>query len=302
MIESRPEKVMAGVVVEISSRRFQVPFECPCCGAVPDSELAVAVARSNEHVVSPDSARHLEFPYCARCVSHVMTWDLAGVVSAALMLAGILASLALVFANHVVTGVGFFLLMFGVASAQLAWRRRRARAACSAACAAPGCAVAYLGWSGTTSSFVCRSPTYTARFAEHNLPALANVSPQLAHLLEGLRVARLAVPTPAATSLAPSLDARGWLAQIEHAPTRVARRHHLRAALQLVHDPAAQQDLLAAATRADLAPVLARLDRLTVAARRAYVETQMAAVRADNLPAELEQAELELLKAQLQAT
>lgn len=296
-----PVTVPAEVIVEVASRRFHVPFECPCCGAVPEAELAVPIARAEGREVAEDSARHLDFPYCARCVSHVMRWELAGVVSAALMLAGILASIALVFAKHYLTGVAVFFAVFAIAWAQLVWRRRRARAACSAACASPDLAVAYLGWSGATSGFSFRSPTYTARFAEHNLSSLANISEHLGRLLEGLRIARLAVPTPAATSIAPELDARGWLAKVEGAPTRVARRHHLRVALELVRDPNEQQRLLEAATRAELAPVLARLARLRSSARRAYVEEQIAAVRADNLPVELEKAELALLQAQLHA-
>jgi hypothetical protein len=296
---ARSVAVPAAVTVEVASRRFDMPFECPCCGAIPEAELAVPVTRVEGREVAVDSARYLEFPYCARCVSHVTRWEAAGVVSTALMLAGILASLALLFAARYALGAGTFFAAFGVASAQLAWGRRRARRSCSVACASPDLAVSYAGWSGATSSFAFRSPTYTARFAEHNLSSLVNVSEHLGRLLEGLRIARLAVPTPAATSISPELDVGGWIAKIESAPTRVARRHHLRTALALVREPSEQQRLLEAASRAELAPVLARLSRLRVGARRVVVEETMAAVRADNLPAELEQAELELLRAQL---
>lgn len=300
MSESKRAEAPAGVVVEVSSRRFDVPFECPCCGAEPDAEMAVPLARMAGHAASADSARELDFPYCERCLEHLTRWEAAGLVSAAVMLSGIVASVALAIAGQLLIGALVFVAAFVIASLQVTRRRRRARAACRPSCAGPGLAVAYFGWSGNTSAFSFRSPTYTARFAEHNAALLANQRAELRRLLEGHRVARLAVPTPAtAAPVPPPPDVRGWIARIEGATTRAARRHHVRLALGLLHDPADQQALVDAASRVDLAPALARLAQLRSAGRRDYVEQQMAAVRADNLPAPLQQAELALLETQL---
>ena len=40
--------------VEIASRRFALPFQCPCCGAAPDTELTVPVTRIKGRPVAED--------------------------------------------------------------------------------------------------------------------------------------------------------------------------------------------------------------------------------------------------------
>ncbi len=288
-----------GPAVEIASRRFALPLQCPCCGAAPDAELDVPVTRIKGREVSPTSARKLAFPYCHRCLAHVTRWQGAGVVSAGITLAGIIAGVGIALVAHVLAGLVMIVAAAAIAYGLVTHRRAQAAALCSPACPSADIAVTYFGWSGSTSAFAFRSLTYTARFAEDNTPTLANVSPVLRRLLEGHRVARLAVPTPAATmTVPPPRTAREWLTRIEGAPTRIARRHDLDNALELIQEPAERQELLGAATRAELAPVRHKLERLAGAARAHCLDEAIAELAADNVPAELQKlvlAELEAL-------
>lgn len=209
------------MIVEVSARTFAVPFECPCCGAVPDAELAIPLTRTGRRVqrdtkrsidersesrgwgptgsargagVSP---RSIDVPYCQRCVEHVELWSSAGVRSAAVIVAGLVAAVIVAIATRLVIGAIAFL-----AAAAFAWslataRRAAAHAGCSPGCAAPEAALAYLGWSGTASALSFESPTYAARFAEENAAHLVQMNDRLRKLLDGYRIARLAVPTPA---------------------------------------------------------------------------------------------------------
>ena len=69
---------MSGVVIEVSARKFSIPFECPCCGAAADADLWVAATRTGKGAAR-ETTRGLDFPYCARCIAHVAAWESAGV-------------------------------------------------------------------------------------------------------------------------------------------------------------------------------------------------------------------------------
>ena len=287
-----------GPVVEIASRRFALPFQCPCCGAAPDAELTVPVTKHKGRAVAEDTARGLDFPYCRRCLAHVQSWQGAGVVSAGITLAGIAIGASIALLVHVIAGLLMILAAIAVAYGLLTNRRAQATAQCSPACPSADTAVTYFGWSGSSSSFAFRSPTYTARFAEDNTTKLVNASSGLRRLLEGHRVARLAVPTPASTmTVPPPRTGPEWLARIESSPTRIARRHDLSNALELIQDSTERKELLVAATRAELAAVRAKLARLSGPARASYLEQAIAAVAVDNIPPELQRAVLAELEA-----
>jgi len=292
-----------GPVVEVSSRRFVVPFQCPCCGAAPDAELAVPVTKTKGRDVSPSSAQELEFPYCKRCLAHVTAWQGAGLVSTGITLAGLVAGVAIALLVHVIAGILIVVAVMVIAYALVTNRRAQAQAMCSHACPGADTAVTYLGWSGNTSAFAFRSPTYTARFAEDNTPKLTNVSSALRRLLEGHRVARLAVPTPAASMTVPPPNTTSeWLARLERAPTRIARRHDFENAYELTSDPAGRKQLLAAATSAEIANVRRSLEKVNADSRGPIVTAAIARYAADNLPVELQKsvlAELEVLGRQL---
>jgi len=71
-MHSKPDSL--ATVVEVTSRTFALPSDCPCCGATPDSELLVALARSARDRAAPDSARSIDVPYCRTCVEHAAMW------------------------------------------------------------------------------------------------------------------------------------------------------------------------------------------------------------------------------------
>lgn len=295
---------MSGVTVEISTRTFAIPYECPCCGAAPDGEITVALPRAVASRAADDIARTLAFPYCRPCLEHANAWSDAGTTASAIVLAGIAAGVVAGIAARLAFGFAVIACAIPLAMAVGGSRRSRARAGCGPACASPGPAVAYLGGSGSARTFAFESPTYTARFAEQNADRLSNPSAQLRALLEGHRVARLVVPTPAApvTVISPPPTVADWIARLEAAPGRVARRNTLARALDVAHELADRHRLLASACQLELADLLARLDdRSSVAARRGQLEAAIAEVRADNLADELRDAMLRELEACVRA-
>jgi hypothetical protein len=218
------------------------------------------------------------------------------------MVAGIVAAVVISLATRLVIGA------IAIAAAALfAWslgsaRRSAVRASLGRSCASPDKALAYLGWSGSTSAFSFVSPTYTARFAEHNERHLVHVNEQLRKLLEGHRIARLAVPTPAAPQLVvpPPASVSDWIARIEHSRSTVERRNTLRRALDAALDDGERAQLLEAASRIELAPVLGKIDSLSsFGAKKHELQRAIEEVRADNIPEELQAAEVQQLESKL---
>jgi hypothetical protein len=284
---------MAAVTIELAARRFTLPFECPCCGAPPDTELRIAAQATGQS---------LAIPYCARCAAHVREWDASGVASAGLTVLAIAAAIVAAFAATFLIAVAIFAVVTSLAWVLRSSRRAAAKAACGASWASPGLALSYHGGSGTTSGFACASPTYAARFAEANGELLANVTPQLRKLIDGYHKARLAVPTPAVAAgvAPPPLGAREWMARLETTQGTVARRIALERALEMIEDPPSRRELIQTVARIELAPLLGRLQRRSsAAAKRALLAAAIEQIRADNIPAELEAAELEKLEARL---
>lgn len=281
---------MPAIVVELAARKFALPYECPCCGAPPDTEVSVRAKATGQA---------LEFPYCLRCVAHVRKWEASGIASSGVMVLAILAALVLAVKTTILIGIAAF-----VVASSLAWwlrtaRRAAARALCGASCAAPGLALAYLGWTGTTSMFSFASPTFAARFAEANPTLLANETAQLRKLLDGYKQARLAVPTPAVAAgvAPPPLTPGEWQARIESAKGVVARRIALVRALEMIEEPQARRELIQTAAGIELAPVLDKLHRVSSpSAKRALLAAAIEEVAADNIPDELQKAMLEKLE------
>lgn len=286
---------MSQVAVEICSRRFSFPLECPCCGALPDAELAIPF-RPGRREMAEDTARELLFPYCRRCVAHVEAWDGGSMTAAGLTLLAIVAGLLLGWSAGWLAGVTVFVL--GAVAAHLVGRRLHARAAtrCNAACACGGRAVDYLGWSGSTSTFSFASPSYTARFAELNVDSLVSVTPGLRRLLEANAHARRLAPTPAiAAPIPPSaLDPHAWLEHLACQPSRVLRRVALTRALAALGFPEHRALVIAYACATELAPLLERTSRR-------HLENAVERVRSDNLPPPLASAMLAELERQLLA-
>jgi hypothetical protein len=280
------------VLVELAARRFTIPFECPCCGAQPDTEMPIHLTRVPGRRVAGETARELMFPYCQRCVAHVTAWDAAAAVPAVVALVGIIAGIGLAIADSVVPGLVVLALSAPVAFIAFRVRRAKARAGMGPSCASPTRALDYLGWSGVESGFELESHTYAARLAEQNQGLVANPSPQLTRLLEGHRIARLAVPTPATAiqHVPPPATLADWIARIEAARGAVARRNVVSRALDGLHEDRERQDMLAAATRLEIAPILAEIEGLPGPIAKNRLAKEIEAVRADNIPEELQAA------------
>jgi hypothetical protein len=277
---------MSGLTVQVSARRFTIPFECPCCGAPPDTELRVP--RQRCAMAAPDSASGLDVPYCSRCTRHAEAWDHAGVGSAAVLVLGVIVFVvvSLVLAKPLF-GLLALVASIPVALAVAGARRKNAKAQCSESCAGPGMALHYLGWNGTLTSISFDSLTYAARFAEQNTGAVLE-TPQLRKLLDAHRIARLQVPTPAAAvSISAAPTPAEWRRKIEEAKGPVARRTALVRALDAVTEPAARKDLIRAAAEREVAGV---------GKARAEVEAAIVEARADNIPEELQTAMVEMLE------
>ncbi|HTL37087.1 MAG TPA: hypothetical protein VL326_28325 [Kofleriaceae bacterium] len=283
---------MRGVIVEVSSRKYGVPYECPCCGAAPDGEMRV-----------PSETGHaLDAPYCKKCIGHVEAWEWAGIRAMGIAVGGLVAA--------IVTGllasytVGAIVLVAAIAAAAFlrSSGKAKARAACGASCASPALALHYRGWNGTTHSFTFDSPTFAARFAEQNASILANESPQLRKLLDGYKKARLAVPTPAVAAgvAPPPLTARDWIARIESTDGKIARRVALGRALEMIDQPQPRRELVQTAARLELAPMLDKLQRQSSpAAKKALLTSYLEQLRSENISDELEAAMTTALEARV---
>src|ERR1041385_7346765 len=164
---------MRGVVVEIRSRKFGIPYECPCCGAAPDGEMRVPA----------ETGHAFDSPYCKKCIARVDAWDWSGIRGTGVAVGGIVVGIVLALAVSFL--VGGIVIVVGIAAGAVlrSAGKAKAKASCVESCASPGVALAYRGWNGTTNSFTFESPTFAARFAEQNMAILAEPSPQLRKLL-----------------------------------------------------------------------------------------------------------------------
>ena len=284
---------MAGIVVEVSARRFAVPFECPCCGAVPDTELLVPLTPDPGRPAAPETAHALGFPYCKRCMAHAAQWDSVKNIETAIKVLGLLAGIALGLTVHWAVGLGAFVV--AVASSVVIGRgsRTKVKAACGESCASPAMALQYLGWSGNASAFRFESHVYAARFAEQNTTRLANVDPVLRKVLEGHKLARLAVPTPAAAirTIPATATVADWLDRIQSAPGRVARLDWLARSLDAFSGAEDRRTLIEAAAKLELAGI--------PDAQPQTIQNAIVATRADNIPEELRDEVVRQLEAKL---
>jgi len=285
--------------VEIASRRFTVPLDCPCCGATPDTEIVVAIARSSHDRAHAESARGIDFPYCRHCVDHVGRWESAGVMSAGLIVIGLVAGAAVAAVSSVAIGVTAAAAGIVFAAVIATSRRAQARRAMRESCSSPGRAIAYLGWSGSASGFRFESISYAAKFAEQNSEKLVE-DPAIRKLLERYKLARIAVPTPAtAVAIPPPLDVADWIAKIAQTPGRVARRGAFARALEAFRETRERDLVVRAVAAIELAALLAPLEQLGTADKRRHLRTTIEQVRYDNIPDELQQEMLRDLEDRL---
>lgn len=281
------------ILVEVSARRFAVPYECPCCGAVPDGELTVPLTPTRERPASPETAHALGFPYCRRCITHVTRWDSVRVLETGIKVLGLIAGIVLGLAIHWAAGVGAFAAAVALSVVVGRAQRAKVKADCRESCAGPSMAVHYLGWTGNASAFRFDSHVYAARFAEQNTQKLVNVDPVLRKVIEGHKLARLSIPTPAAAirTLPAAATVADWIDRMQSAPGRVARLDWLARSLDAFTEPADRGRLIEAAAKLELA-ALGELDARGT-------QKAIVAFRADNIPEELRDELVRQLEAKL---
>jgi len=220
------------------------------------------------------------------------------VLSAGLGVLGIAAGAGIAIASSGVVGgaviVAGLLVGFALAGA----RRSQARHACRESCSCPQRAVAYLGWNGSSTALAFESKSYAAKFAEQNTGKLVE-DPRVRTLLERYKLARIAVPTPAAAvqTIPPPPDAAEWMARLASTPGRVARRAALARALDVLAEPRERDQVIRAVAAIELAALMAPIEKLVGPMRGKALELALAHVRADNLPDELRAALLRDLEA-----
>ena len=286
------------IEVTVASRLYAVPLECPCCGAQPDTEVTVPIARSARAHAAADSAHAAAFPYCRSCVDHAQRWESAGLLSAGLIVVGVVASAVIGGVEGVPLGVATAVVVITIAAALAAARRRQARRAMRESCSAPSKAVEFLGWSGTASSFRFESITYAAKFAEQNADRLVENS-HVRKLLDRYKLARIAVPTPAAAmaTLPPPPDVSAWIERIAKTRGRVARRTAVTHALDALHEPGEREQLVTAIAAKEVAALLDQVEGLTPAERKVRLSKLVEWVRRDNIPEPLQREMMRALEA-----
>jgi len=282
---------MVGVVVEVASQRFEIPFECPCCGATPTAEVPM---------VAKASGPSLLFPYCKRCVDHARRFEYARMSSTLVMLLAIVFGATIAVAFDILAGLAIFAVGAATAWWFRLWRMKAAVVQRGPSCASTEIAVTFHGWTGTTSAFTFESPTFAARFADQNKSLLANQTPQLQRLVDGYHKARLAVPTPAvaAGTAPPPLDHAGWMKRVESTEGTLARRVQLQRALEMTELPSQRRDLVQLVARAELERVTSRLAQLSSTSdKQRLIDQTLDEIRADNIFDELQAAEIAELEA-----
>jgi hypothetical protein len=295
--------------VYVSARGLTIPQHCVCCGGAPQVEYAAAHTRTSGSRVVRTDTRGWAFPYCTRCVGHAHDRFQAKKYLRWGFIAGLVLGLVVAFGTANFAAALATWLLCAVAGAAAATHfRSRAKARCSPDCSTASIAVEYLGWNGTVQGFRFWSHWYAERFALANARVLVNVSPQLRQLLSATPATPPAPTAPSAAAVAdraPSSDQHGaleWIERIESFKGTVARRNALQRALQETPNPEDRLMIMRAASKIEVAAVMAKVDSLaTDAAKRRHIQNAIAELAADDVPDEMQTEERRQLEEALAA-
>jgi len=170
--------------VDVSGFRFAFPNECACCGATPDSVLAVSATRSRGNRVVHTETKQWEVPYCGRCIEHIRAIHAAHSLAKLLSFLSLLAGGIVGFAVSPFFGVSVGILALFGTVVLLSKQAGHIRAECGAySCVDAKEAIAYLGWQGTLHRFEISSQRFACHFMKANQSKLVNVSPEARRLL-----------------------------------------------------------------------------------------------------------------------
>jgi hypothetical protein len=171
--------------IDASGHNFVFPHKCACCGGAADTELGASATKSSGKRVVHTKTNVWDFPYCSRCVGHVMSAEGTRTVALILGIVSVSFGLFLGFVASATSGVMIGTL--AIVGTGFIYRRgmAKARARCGADCVCVGRAMAYLGWYGTLHQFEVSSPQYAHDFMKSNQSKLVNLSVQAKNLLAG---------------------------------------------------------------------------------------------------------------------
>lgn len=170
--------------VEVSGRQFSFPPQCACCGGAPQGVLTAAASKSRGKKKITTTTMQWDFPYCARCLSHVAAIRGAN----ALLMGGIGASLLMGFVLWFAVALWFGLLVVlgGIGGSIFFSQEATKRAALlkTPSCACLDAAVALHEFDGSRQAFEIASPVYALAFMQGNARKLVNVAGQARQLWE----------------------------------------------------------------------------------------------------------------------
>ena len=309
--------------IELSAKIVTIPQQCVCCRRAPDTRVPLT-ARGKTWGI----------PYCNACLRHVALAKAIDAPLVYLLAIGVVCGGGLVLAIPaldvheavLVTLGGVVLLGCSALGFVLrSGRRNAAGAACSGECASMGFAAMYLGWRGTIESFYFANRGYAAEFMKANESKLINLSPsarQLWHAVaeeaqradaETRRLTAEALEVRLAANAAAMVKSRAetadlllraqdqwlpvWVAKIGVAKGPAGRRAALSAALAAISRPDLRNRLMVEAGRIEVDAALEKADALkTPAAKLRTLEAALEAIRADDVPDELQAQQIRWLE------
>jgi len=300
-----PSDWWAGMQVEVSARKLDVPPVCACCCEAATDQLPVSSSRTKGKRVVRTETVVWHFPYCAHCLRHLQAVPgPAGGFAALLLLAG----LVLLFFAPPAGVVSLFLAcVIGVISFIV----RRSRLAYANSLRKPSCArveaaVRLLRWKGTHLVFEMDSPGFVLAFSERNHEKMVNVPPAAAQWIRdslaqqrspaGTIVEAQPVPTPSGAS-STNKELVAIISKLEGAKGPAARRAILASALPTFAESTQRNHLLLEASRIEVEAVLNKVDGLkTAAARRRNLQAALDEIRSDPVPDELQAQQIHWLE------
>ena len=174
--------------VQLSGHKFEFPRKCACCGGHADVELSASASKSSGKRVIHKQTNVWDFPYCKRCVHHVLSVE--ATTKLAVGVAVVALGLSLIVSFSYTGELGLTVGVLGIAGAVAIYLigLAKARAHCVSDCVAVGRAVCYLGWHGPLHQFDVLSTSYALDFMLVNQSKLVNLSDQARNLLGGSSV------------------------------------------------------------------------------------------------------------------
>lgn len=173
--------------VDVSGAILNIPDECACCGAPPNTDLSISKTRSWGKRVIHTECKEWKMPYCTRCLEHGRRSDEASAFARMSTVVSLgLASLGWYLASWywaLIVGAGPIAITVLVYGQFL----QRSRAYSNAGCVGLGWAVSYIEWSGTLHSFDVGSDRFARDLMAANQNKLVNLSPRASRLLSAAR-------------------------------------------------------------------------------------------------------------------